>query len=65
MRMSEIRNPDLFQSLCQHLLVAEHPDTQIVDDSGGDRGVDAYVPSTRTLYAMYCPEKQRIYPKKN
>lgn len=57
MRISEIRNPDLFQSLCQQLLVAEYPDTRIVDDSSGDRGIDAYIPSTRTLYAMYCPEK--------
>jgi hypothetical protein len=63
LRISEIRNPDLFQSLCQQLLVAEYPDTQIVDDSSGDRGIDAYVPSTRTLYAMYCPEKTPT-PKK-
>ena len=35
---------------------AEYPDIQIVNDSSGDAGIDAYVPSTRTLFAMYCPE---------
>lgn len=35
---------------------AEYPDVQIVNDSGGDAGIDAYVPSMRTLFAMYCPE---------
>src|ERR1044072_138494 len=53
----EIRDPNLFQALCQHLLHAEFPDTQIVDDASGDGGIDAYVPSIRTLFAMYCPEK--------
>jgi len=38
------------------LLVAEDENTQIVRDSSGDKGMDAYVPSTRTLYAVYCPE---------
>ncbi len=56
MNISEIRDPNEFQNLCQLLLCAEYPDTQIVNDSAGDGGLDAYVPSTRTLYAMYCPE---------
>jgi tetratricopeptide (TPR) repeat protein len=56
MRISEIRNTQQFQDLCQALLTAEHKNTQIVRDSGGDKGIDAYVPSTRTLYAVYCPE---------
>ncbi|MFL6210112.1 MAG: hypothetical protein ACJ74W_14745 [Pyrinomonadaceae bacterium] len=68
MRISEIRNPQDFQDLCQQLLVAEYGDFQIVDDSSGDRGIDGYVPSTRTLYAMYCPEKppppKRYYQRK-
>jgi len=52
----EIRDPDEFQRLSQLLLCAEYPDTRIVNDSSGDGGMDAYVPSTQTLYAMYCPE---------
>jgi tetratricopeptide (TPR) repeat protein len=56
MRISEIRNTQQFQDLCQSLLVAEDENTQIVRDSSGDEGIDAYVPSTRTLYAVYCPE---------
>ena len=56
MRISEIRNTQQFQDLCQSLLVAEYENTQIVRDSSGDKGMDAYVPSTRTLYAVYCPE---------
>lgn len=56
MRISEIRNSQDFQDLCQCLLCAEFNDTQIVRDSSGDGGIDAYVPSTKTLYAMYCPE---------
>jgi hypothetical protein len=56
MRISEIRNPQDFQELCQSLLCAEFNDTQLVRDSSGDGGLDAYVPSTKTLYAMYCPE---------
>ncbi len=56
MLISEIRNTQKFQDLCQALLVAEDANTQIVRDSSGDNGIDAYVPSTRTLYAVYCPE---------
>jgi hypothetical protein len=56
MKISEIRNPQTFQDLCQSLLCAEFNDTQIVRDSSGDGGIDAYVPSKETLYAMYCPE---------
>lgn len=68
MRISEIRNTQLFQDLCQQLLVAEHPDTQIVNDSSGDEGMDGYVASTHTLYAVYCPEvsptPKRYYQRK-
>lgn len=38
------------------MLIAEHEDTQIVRDNSGDKGMDAYVPSARALYAAYCPE---------
>lgn len=56
MKISEIRKTQDFQDLSQRLLQAEYPDVQIVNDSSGDAGIDAYVPSTRTLFAMYCPE---------
>ncbi len=63
MIISEIRNPDFFQSLCQQVIIAEYPDAQIVDDSRGDKGIDIYVPSTETLYAIYCPEKDTTQDK--
>jgi tetratricopeptide (TPR) repeat protein len=57
MYVREIRNSQEFQDLCQQLLAAEYEDFQVVDDSGGDRGNDGYVPSQKRLYAIYCPEK--------
>ena len=57
MHIREIRNPLYFQDFCQQLLVAEYDNVKIVDDSRGDRGIDAYVPSIETLFAVYCPGK--------
>lgn len=57
MYIREIRNPLYFQDLCQQLLAAEYPDSVIVDDSRGDRGIDVYIPSIETLFAIYCPRK--------
>jgi tetratricopeptide (TPR) repeat protein len=58
MRIREIRDPQLFQDLCQHLLLEEHGDFQVLDDSSGDAGNDGYIPSERRLFAIYCPEKR-------
>lgn len=57
MRISEIRNSQQFQDLCQLLLAAEYSDFQALDDSSGDKGSDGYVPSMGRLFAIYCPEK--------
>jgi tetratricopeptide (TPR) repeat protein len=57
MRISDIRNTQLFQDLCQTLFAAEYPDIEIPDDSSGDEGNDGYIPSQRRLFAIYCPEK--------
>jgi tetratricopeptide (TPR) repeat protein len=62
MRISDIRNTQLFQDLCQTLFAAEYPDIEIPDDSSGDEGNDGYIPSQRRLFAIYCPEK---YPPPN
>ena len=40
MRISEVRNAQQFQDLCQSLLVAEDKNTQIVRDSSGDDGME-------------------------
>ena len=41
MRISDIRDPNLFQRLVRKLMIAEHGfDYQVVDDSGGDGGLD-------------------------
>ena len=30
---------------------------QVVDDAGGDSGLDGYDADSKTLHAFYCPEK--------
>lgn len=62
MRISDIRNTQQFQDLCQQLFAAEYEDLEVPDDSSGDEGSDGYVPSLRRLFAIYCPEK---YPPPN
>ena len=59
MIIREIRDPYLFQDLCQKVFTAEYEDFQSIDDSGGDKGNDGYVPSLKRLFAIYCPEKDR------
>jgi tetratricopeptide (TPR) repeat protein len=56
MHIREIRLSQYFQDLCQHLLLEEYKDFQVLDDSGGDAGNDGYVPSHSMLFAIYCPE---------
>jgi tetratricopeptide (TPR) repeat protein len=57
MRISDIRNTQQFQDLCQQLFAAEYEDLEVPDDSSGDEGSDGYVPSKHRLFAIYCPEK--------
>jgi hypothetical protein len=58
MRISEIRDPNLFQRLMRKLMIAEHGiDYQVVDDAGGDGGLDGFNRTTGDLHAFYCPEK--------
>lgn len=59
MRIREIRNPKLFQDLVRALMLAErgHNRYQVVDDSGGDGGLDGFDRQTGELHAIYCPEK--------
>src|SRR5437867_1749652 len=57
MRIREIRNSEYFQDFCQKLFAAEWDDFQSIDDSGGDKGNDGYIPSQGRLFAIYCPEK--------
>lgn len=59
MRISDIRQPDLFQRLVQQLYLADYGySLQIVDDSGGDGGNDGCDPERKLLMAIYCPEKE-------
>jgi hypothetical protein len=58
MRISDIRSPDLFQRLVRILFVAERGEAyQVVDDSGGDSGLDGFDRQSGQLHAVYCPEK--------
>jgi tetratricopeptide (TPR) repeat protein len=63
MRIRELRDPQRFQDLCQQLFEAEYGDVEIVDDSAGDEGVDAYVEDKKRLFAVYCPEKVPVATK--
>ena len=63
MRISEIRNSQQFQDFCQQVLAAEFSDFQVLDDSSGDQGIDGYIPSSRRLFAMTCPEKSPVRRK--
>jgi hypothetical protein len=58
MKIPDIRDPSLFQRLVRKLMICEHgADYQVVDDSGGDGGLDGFNRSTGELHAIYCPEK--------
>jgi hypothetical protein len=58
MKIADIRDATMFQSLVHRLMVAERgADFHIPDDSGGDRGNDGYDVAKGILYAIYCPEK--------
>jgi hypothetical protein len=56
MLLEDVQDGNLFDDLCKALLVAEHGDDLVlVQDESGDGGLDAYVRSSETLYACYCP----------
>src|SRR6266498_1266289 len=58
MRIAEIRDPNFFQRLVRKLMICEHGiEYQVVDDSGGDGGLDGFNRTTGDLHAFYCPEK--------
>jgi hypothetical protein len=58
-QIAEIRNPRLFQNLVRALMLADRGASryQVVDDAGGDNGLDGYDRQTGELHAIYCPEK--------
>lgn len=57
--IAQIRDPALFQRLVNKLMLAEHGvEYQVVDDSGGDGGLDGFLRGLNDLYACYCPEKR-------
>jgi hypothetical protein len=47
--------PLTFQQLCAELLQRRFPGFRAVDGSGGDEGVDAWVPDTRTYFQFHAP----------
>src|SRR6266498_4216735 len=58
MRIAEIKDPNFFQRLVRELMICEHGiEYQVVDDSGGDGGLDGFNRTTGDLHAFYCPEK--------
>lgn len=63
MHISEFIDPNEFQRFCSMVLSAEFPEFQSIDDSGGDLGIDGYIPDDR-IFQCYCPEKpQKITDK--
>jgi hypothetical protein len=58
LQIRQIRDPSLFQRFVSKLMIAEHGvEYQVVDDSGGDGGLDGFLRGPNDLYACYCPEK--------
>ncbi|HEX8211773.1 MAG TPA: hypothetical protein VF584_16480 [Longimicrobium sp.] len=59
MQIREIRDPALFQAMVRALMVAERgvSNYQVVDDAGGDGGLDGFDRSNGELHAVYCPTK--------
>lgn len=58
-KIKDIDNPETFQRLVHAVLTAEHgADFHVVDDSGGDLGNDGYLRTSKSLFAVYCPEKR-------
>ena len=58
MQIEEIRSPELFQRLVRKLFTSElGTDYRLVDDSGGDGGLDGYDKKRKHLHAIYCPKK--------
>ena len=61
MRIAEIKDPNFFQRLVRELMICEHGiEYQVVDDSGGDGGLDGFNRATGDLHAFYCPEKPLV-----
>lgn len=59
MEISDYRNPEEFQALVRTLMLVRFgPERyQVVDDSGGDGGLDGFDRENGVLHAVYCPEK--------
>jgi hypothetical protein len=59
MEVWEYRNPEQFQALVRALMLAEFGAAryQVVDDSGGDGGLDGFDRVEGILHAIFCPEK--------
>lgn len=48
-------DPFKFQELCTVLLTRQFPTLRGVDGSGGDEGVDAWIPDARTYFQFHAP----------
>ncbi|MBZ5706553.1 MAG: restriction endonuclease [Acidobacteriia bacterium] len=49
-------DPFKFQELCTVLLQKQFPSLRSVDGSGGDEGVDAWIPDTQTYFQFHAPK---------
>lgn len=68
MQIRDIRDPALFQALVRALMVAERgvSNYQVVDDAGGDGGLDGFDRLSGELHAVYCPTKpERLEVERN
>ncbi len=58
MKIIDIKDPSLFQALVRKIYIAEYgKNYQVVDDSGGDNGLDGYDRENKDLHAIFCPIK--------
>lgn len=63
MPIDAIEDPNRFDSLCKALLDMEYaPTFVVVDDAGGDAGLDGFAPDEKMLFAAYCPRSRTQGP---
>ncbi len=54
-KIEHIDNNKVFEALVKDLLLAEHQDFLVIDDRGGDDGMDGYTTSAKIFFAIYTP----------
>ncbi|MEK7525964.1 MAG: hypothetical protein AAB546_00595 [Patescibacteria group bacterium] len=62
MKLTDFTSPKEFQDFCDTLFHAVFASFQSFDDSGGDLGMDGYVPDKK-IFAIYFPDRDKLTKK--